>query len=100
MTNEQILKLFEFELNMGIFKPKKLKYSGITLIPFKSMDNRKLVKVLNALGYKGGQPVYIQSPIEINLELRTYSIIDYRMFYKEGNSIPSYIYLYNDGEYL
>jgi len=104
MTNEEILKRFQFDLEMGFFKVDKwTSYPDQDSIIFKSNDNRKLVKVLNALGFKGGYPIYMTSPILIYLNSglltkKYHILVPYFKSFKVSNEIPDYINLYNEEE--
>ena len=68
ISDEEIIKRFQFDLEMGFFKVDKIPGRRFQdSIIFKSKDNRKLVKVLGELGFIGGYPLYKESPILIFL---------------------------------
>jgi len=105
MSNEEILKRFEFDLEMGLFKftiNTNVNEGGYYI--FRAKDNRKLVKVLITLEYKGGFPIYWDSPIAIYKESRNYVIMSpygifARHFNDTVNEIPDYIDEFDEKEY-
>jgi len=98
MSNEEILKRFEFDLEMGLFEfTRNANADDGGYYVFKSDDVRNLVEVLITLEYRGGYPVYWDSPIAIYKKSKKYTFFKpdgmYSMvgFAAKTNEIPDYI---------
>ena len=99
MTNEEIEKRFEFDLNMNVFKTYNAIVSGKEFIRFKiELQNKsftKLFYVLRNIGYKihdASLPLCNANTINISVEektLRTTSLSSPSKGY--NNEIPEYI---------
>jgi len=89
MSNEEILKRFQFDLDIGIFKAL-----NNSLVHFKSKDIRKLAIVLSKLNYNGGYPIYKDGGIIVNIDSKKFFILKEPSECSIFNEIPEYINLY------